>query len=783
MKEYKSNMSGVDLYTHSKAVQKIGLMMFDICVNKELNDKDNLKDCVSKACLLHDIGKVSDLFNYYIETNLEHPDFKKYKLFHNEIGWAILSNLLEDYEEKYKNYILYSIYWHHPKHEIDKGKNKKTSYSDSDTILGLLSDNDKNNIIEFYNHITGENKNISFLNGDIKYTPTYIEKEINEKKFEYNFFINGILISADRIVSSNDQYRILTDDNYCKQIIERLYKSNVPDTYDIPKHYNLDRFLVQEKCALDSLQSCTTTIKMPAGGGKTLTGLLAWIKSGRKRKLMWICARNVIAESAYKSILEELNALNINVKVELYLSGKIIKKNYSEYNNGFESDIIITNIDNYLNPNVTNWVRNRMFTIMASDVVFDEFHEFVGEEPLFALFLKEMTIRHKLTNSRTILSSATPTILHRRWDYIDKQTLLLPNKDNHYKAVHNKNIKVNILNDIESYVVKNNSLTITNSIESAQKLAIKKNYPIIAHSNFIEEDKNRILNNLYELYGKTNKGDNDNKLSVISAPIIQAAMDMSFKEMIEIPCSPESTLQRIGRLNRWGEYNEAILNIVYKTDSFIEKNERAAINNRYETKLTKLWVDFLVDNIKSKNYNLTLDDIYEIYNKFLIKYNSEMVNFITNKYTESMNNLSKIYPKRYIEDKNDVDINGNIEIDDDLEEKKQSKGSKLRDTDTDKIFCIYGYANTNKYTKPFYIDLNRCGEVNENDLLKIVKKLSVDKTYNFEYNKCLERKKDKFNSSYLKEISWNERTPFISFDKVYSDKYGIIKKNVLKNIK
>ena len=70
-----------------------------------------------------------------------------------------------------------------------------------------------------------------------------------------------------------------------------------------------------------------------------------------------------------------------------------------------------------------------------------------------------------------------------------------------------------------------------------------------------------------------------------------------------------------------------------------------------------------------------------------------------------------------------------------------------------------------------------------NDLLKIVKKLSVDKTYNFEYNKCLERKKDKFNSSYLKEISWNERTPFISFDKVYSDKYGIIKKNVLKNIK
>lgn len=793
MKLYKSNMLGVDLVTHLKAVQKVGLLMFDILTNKNISDYKDLRECVSKSCLLHDIGKVSEVFNYYIETNLEHPDFKKYKLFHHEISWAILSNVLNDYPEKYRDIILHSIYWHHPKHEIPKSKNKTESYSDSDSILSIISDKDKENIIEFYNQITGENVSVSSLFCDFNYipkqTPKYIENIPYSDKFETNFLVNGILVSADRLVSSHDQYRILNNDEYCHQLINSLYKANVPASYKVPASYDIERFKLQEEYSFNSLKSKTSMIKLPAGGGKTITGLLAWINSKNNKTLMWVCPRNAVADSVYHSILDELSALNLkDVKVELYLAGSVVKKNYSNQDIKSNPDIIVTNIDNYLNPNVTNWVRDKMFSIMSCDVVFDEFHEFIGNEPLFALFLNMMRLRHKLCNSRTTLLSATPSILNYMWDNLMNDTLVLPSAKNHYKAAHNKKIKINFIDGLTSDNVKNNTLTVTNAIESAQKLAINNNYSIIAHSNYIAEQKEAILNQLYDLYGKSNKGYKENKVSVISAPIVQAAMDMSFSEISEIPSSPESTLQRLGRLNRWGEYDEATFNIVTNINSDIIKNETAAISNKYDNKLKNEWVEFLRQRTKLKGNVLTLDDVYEIYNDYLnINDNKRGINkFIRSKYEESTGYLSNIYPKRFIEDKSDNEINGDLEIDDiGIEEiKSKNNGSKMRKTDVDKVFCIYGYANTDRYTKPFSIDLNNVGDVpNENILLKIVKSLSADVSYNFDYKKHLDRKKDKFDSSYLKEIAWNEKTPFISFEKVYSDKYGIIKKELLKNIK
>ena len=89
----------------------------------------------------------------------------------------------------------------------------------------------------------------------------------------------------------------------------------------------------------------TTQVNAPAGFGKTILGLL-WAFNSNK-KIIWVCPRNTVAESVYRSITEELKFFNIDfLSTELFLSGEV-KKNNILFEGDFKSDIIVTNIDNF----------------------------------------------------------------------------------------------------------------------------------------------------------------------------------------------------------------------------------------------------------------------------------------------------------------------------------------------------------------------------------------------------------------------------------------------------
>jgi len=746
-----SNSNGVSLKTHSLAVQKIAVIMAE-----RLGLPIDIQNAISKAALLHDIGKSYIPFQNYVSKKVVSEEFTNNKIFHHEISWAILRYLM-NIDKDYNYSILYSIYWHHSRDMSNKNKEYASS------ILEKLTDDDKQRVLTVYNELTGENKVLSDLDVNImndKIPDYYINKD--DKICSLNIIVMSCVVSSDRYVSSIniDQNKILIDDNYCNEIVDSIDYSPTKN-YITPKNYDIDRFNYQLSCAGDINSNQTSELKAPAGYGKTINGLLAWIKSGN-RKLIWVCPRNTIAETLFDGVKNELNALSINnISVELFLTGER-RDIYNENNNiDFTSDIIITNIDNFLTPTINNFVRDRMYSLLSSYVIFDEFHELVASEPYFACFVNIMNVRHRYTNSKTLLMSATPTMMTNLWDNSIKGTAILPNETNHYNAAHSKKFRINFLDDITLVNPQLNSLFITNSIKSSQTKTIDDDYSVIAHSKYMIDDRKCIIDSIFDMYGKNKKI--QNKLDVISAPLIQAAMDLSFGIMTEIPKSPEDTFQRLGRLNRWGEYDVVDYNILVNiNDKKINLSELASINLTYDIKLNKLWIDYLKNNIIDK-YEYTLDELYIKYNVFNSMYKKEINEYINDRYIKSRESLSKLFPRKYINKDT---------------KKIVSSGSKLRDNGSNNIYCIYKIYNTDEYTDVFSIDSNGSDmdkhedNTTQTNQIRSIKKLLTDSR--FEYNKHRLLTGNKFTSNKLFESAKNPKTPYICYHKEYHPKLGLI---------
>jgi CRISPR-associated endonuclease/helicase Cas3 len=630
--------------------------------------------------------------------------------------------------------------------------------------------------------INKPNKDLSTPNFFYEKDLDSFDESVNEK----NIVVRGVLISADRIASNveYDTNKIIKNDiDYIKTLL-----NNEKNTFIFNKHptYSNDvgsRFNKQKEI-VNSINKHTTLIKAPAGFGKTLLGLLWGLKN--KKKLLWVCPRNVVVESVYSSILEELSNLNLEkeISVELFLTGKRKECNLiANILDDFTSDIVVTNIDNFLSPTHKNKSMHRMYSIFDYNVVFDEFHEFVNENPMFSAFIEIMNLRHNIIKSNTLLLSATPMTLNFLWDGVDNETLILPNKNDHYKAIHNKpyNIKIETKKDlINSNGDNKNTLTIYNSIINSQRHKKINNTEIIAHSDFIEEDKMELLDEIFFLYGKKNKGESDDKKSVVSAPIIQASMDISFKHLKESISSPEETLQRIGRCNRWGEYDDSLLTLL---DLFGNNAERGYIQNIKNSDEQKKWVEFLKNNLTKDE--IILDKFYLLYNKF----NNENIELrkcvILKKLKESYRLLEEnISPKKYGSSKKSV-----------TEKMLVTDNNNLRTT-SEGYFCTFElHDKPNTWiTPPFNLSLKRnfvdedLEEDKNEDTPKIIRKImkELDGKDGFiygykKYYKKIENNLTRLKRQLFDRAKYDSNAPYIGLNKKYSKKYGLAKNEIYED--
>lgn len=733
------------LINHSNSVKYAALKMLMDNANYDVYNK--FEKIITIASLLHDIGKCTEQFQNFLETG----NIVDFNFYHNQIGASFLTKHLINLTEEEKKTIINIIYWHHGVFEL----------STYDEIYNSLTEKDISNMSSYLKSTLGE----EFLSENPIYDDNFINpstyfKTGDESGKNVNLImLRSFVIGGDRLVSKIQKNEI-TNERINNDIATSLNKTTIskinPDIFNNSERLSKQNEIISE-CGK------TTIINAPAGFGKTIMGLLWGFKNDKK--IIWVCPRNFVAESVYESIINELKRLNLNdINVELFLTNEVKKNNYDlNFKDGFTSDIIVTNIDSFLFTSISNSKLNYLYLTNDVNVIFDEYHELVTDTGIMSLFVNIMKIRHQILNSQTLLLSATYLPVNEFWDCDDIKTKILPSKYQHYKAVHDKQYQLNIVNEPN---IAYNSLTILNSISLAQEYKIKTNAKHLIHSKFEQEDRKNQVNMLLGLYGKDSIR-NINKNFVIGTHIVQASLDVSFNDLNESILSPESTMQRIGRCDRWGDYqNESKINIFTPPDS----SEAYVIDNLYDTKLNKLWFETI------KKYNgkaLTLNELYIVYNNFSSENEKDIQKFIRKKYNKSINNISNVYPVKYKNTNNEFEY-------------YTTKANKLRCSDND-LFVIYEKEDgtfTDVFNERTYYNVSKEFGENENTL-SFMKKTMVnldDERYDYSYikNKKTKKQRDKITIDDLRKESKKSNSPYIRFDCKYIKDFGVIKTKLLK---
>ena len=733
-----SKSTGLSLELHSEIVSKTSLLFLKN-MSIDLDTYNRFENIIRYSSLLHDIGKSTIGFQKFLRGKVKKPGLK---FRHNEIGWAFLSRYLSN-DFGGREIILNIVYWHHGI------SNQLCKYTDND-ILDTLDDVSIDNMLQYLIGCVGIENTISndMYMVDSELSPLFYPKCPGLVQLQ---FCRSIVISSDRISSgfmSLDDVDASTFDNYSNLSKDVTISNTIYD--------GSSRF--EDQVGIINSSDKTTIIKAPGGFGKTLMGVMWGFKYSKK--VIWVAPRNSIVESLYSSILNEFSNLGINVSYQVILSGEV-KYTNDETLCMYGADVIITNIDNFLSPSFKNDIMDSSCLLLNSSIIFDEYHELVTGSPLMALFVNIMRVRNKLTNSNTLLLSATPIRCEYLWDSTSNETNILPNNTSHYPAIHSKKYLIRTVSECPEVKSGTNTLVIKNTIRSSQQEKLDGDYSLLLHSSFTEKKKESNFKLLLGAYNKSSVISNT-KDNVIGTHIIQASLDISFNNLYEDVMSPQSTLQRIGRCDRFGNcVGSSVITIVKEKNNISEISIK---NILYSRNLSDSWFDYISEY---NGCNLTLDELYVIYNSFEDVNKDYIKRYVMKQFNDSSVSLSKIYPIKF-------DIKGfkssNI---------LTAGSNKLRSVNSE-IFYIVEHENRRDWIGPFTKQVFGGFDIefseNENILgrmLKTMKKLRDSNDVRFEFNDIIDNKKYQTIDG-VRRMSKKSNTPYIVYNKRYNDELGII---------
>lgn len=756
MNEVLAKSNGTSLANHSKLV---GLFARTIASKKYIQNDEVLFSEIEVSGFLHDIAKVIEKNQESIKKNKKMP-IKPTA--HNEQGWAFLSKHLQCKSSSKKN-VLYNVYWHHGTANYQKVSNN--------VIYDNIDSKDIEKLILIVKELLKDNPYFSCSDEPLSFSPIFRPDFYQiEDEFESSIetFSRMCLVSADRMVSGFTPKKcdyFLENSNKISDYIDDLMKISECDNIN-NIHFDNERFEIQKNLATEEAK--TICFNGPAGFGKTNAGLF-WITKN-KEKTIWVCPRNTVAYSVYHSLIETFEKFKIEgISVELYLTGKVQKKNTVDTED-FSSDIIVTNIDNFLTPSIDNRNAKRLFYTINTNVIFDEYHEYVttNNNILLSCFINIMKTRHRNTQSRTLLISGTPIYeIEELWDYDSNKTAYLPNKYQHFPSAHDNPYFISVENNIPHVDDNKNSIIFLNAISSTQDFKIKYPDTEIFHGDFEKWYKDHKLSQLFINNGK-NSPVTISKQNVVSTHALQASADLSFSSLYESVVSPMATLQRIGRTNRWGEFDSAdffVFNLKNNSETHIK-------NILYNGKLCQKWFEVLLENDKKQ---LTLSQIYKLYNDFCQTNKSEIKKYIRKCYSDSILLLEGIYPTQSDIKEEEEEIQNKI---------FKSDSNKIR-SNGNQIFCIYKIKNSDRFTEPFNENVfggdfkKTFGEPEDKKIMNKIKnamKNIIRSEQNGLYDYTL-----LVDSGYIDEIrkaGKYSNTPYIVFNKEYDLELGLVKINL-----
>ena len=364
-------------------------------------------------------------------------------------------------------------------------------------------------------------------------------------------------------------------------------------------------------------------IKIGTGMGKTATVVLGWLwrrlyndetKNETPRRLIYCLPMRVLVEQVYGEVSKWLKNLNLNdglnkhsektqnehVSITMLMGGEDTNTNlwdlYPE-----ENSIIIGTQDMLLSRALNRgYAMSRYrwpidFGILNNDVlwVYDEI-QLMGSG--FYTGIQLHSFRNKYGTfgpSKSIWMSAT---LEKDWiktvDFDkdqDIKVLQLSEEDYEHERIRKvkdakrkiKKIDVKTAHQLAQKVygeheAKTVSIIIVNTVERSKEVfselkkirEIEKNGDlevVLLHSHFRQEERVHIVEKILSKHYEN--------MIIVSTQVIEAGVDISSKKLFTEVCPASSFIQRAGRCNRWGEFNDGAEVIVVYFESKDAKNQ------------------------------------------------------------------------------------------------------------------------------------------------------------------------------------------------------------------
>ena len=683
--EILAKSNGTTLKDHSNAValraREIATRLLgDMELKGDFGPQYSTADVVN-ACyvagLVHDIGKAVPYFQDYIRSASEQPfcedanidyveDADSDTRYHNEFSWATLAlygtELMEQLgvkDRKCWEAVKAAVFWHHSASadfaETDYGKGRLIFGSDKFDVKA---------IVDCLNDIAGTALEVKEV--EAKPVPSYFATD--PTIYEDNsllMFIRTVLIRADREVSG-----------YVSGREEKIF---TVDRIECPSFFDRERFSMQMEI-VDRANAPTNVVAAPAGFGKTIIGL-AWALRFSD-VVYWVCPRNAVIDSVYRGLVDLKSTLGLDLTIETMYTGKV--QSTSEAVGNDRPHIIVTNIDAITMPLVSNRLANLQYDMAVKPMVFDEFHEFTMDNcPMYAAYNLLMTVRNDFVRAKSMMVSATPTTLFNATGLeFRNQINYLPKQNGHYEPQHGKAYRVEIVSS-PSETMTENMVQVFNVVRQAQDAVGKTAGSVCFHSKFTEADKLSIMDRIYKMYGKHSA---EEKLPVASGPIIRASMDISFRTMEIMVSSPNSDMQTIGRCNRWGEYEDAVIRMVIPDR--VSASDRVYLDhNDFEGthRIYKKWTETLKAMARE---SMTLADFYAILDQFNTDNRDLLLEYQVMLHKKGIKELvEQCYPRRPIYYKKNPKERGNT--------------GSIRNTDPSIYFIVKDIEG--KYVGPFQI--------------------------------------------------------------------------------
>jgi len=590
---------------------------------------------------------------------------------HNEISLLLFHLLFDKNEINDDSYnrAKHAIYWHHAKPLrkkpikemvgiFDKLEGFEKNYTTwIDTINATLQS--IQNMIDSYCDDEVKIDAISFPKvDDIEYSlessgealPDYkrytekssIDKYSNNIKYNsLNNIARSILITADRLVSqlSGDELSDLIDGNTLHEIIDPLFykdrglKNEIQSCLDY-FHNNkpdIERNRAQSMAAknLADEEVAVGVLKGAAGCGKTKIAL-EWALNTEAKKIFWVCPRVQICEGLFNDLQSKEYLPNSKLEIctgeiKQTLDNGVIRK--TTEGSEFSGEVIITTIDQIINSITTHRNVTTLVSFMDSHVVFDEYHEYINM-PAFNLLFAELVECKKQqqqgdkTLPNTLLVSATPNPL------FVENFLKIPNGDiEGVESFNQSRYRIEFVEyDAKSEDDSNplyqpqpdSTIVISNTAITAQKSFIDnqaQENSILLHSKFINSDREEIFRKVFNTFKRNGNREYD---LLRSGPIVQASLNITCDKMVSEMTHAENFLQRLGRLDRFGENSEInsyLIAITEKVKAGKQSDSSARfLNSLHTLQSTKAWYQFL--DAELDDGAVTINQLYGLYDQF-----------------------------------------------------------------------------------------------------------------------------------------------------------------------